>query len=135
MVLRKLYKVKSLNCVRLFATPWTVAYQALLSMGFPRQQSWSGLPFPSPGEEFGFHPKGNEKHLWVFNSGSICDVRELTASVVFQELYSFQSYIHVFQSVVSFICGVKQGSRFISVALACTVHVSHFLQDEIQIPM
>ena len=50
MVLRKLYKVKSLNCVRLFATPWTVAYQALLSMGFSSQEYWSGLPFPSPGD-------------------------------------------------------------------------------------
>ena len=33
-----------------FATPWTVAHQDLLSMGFPRQEYWSGLPFPSPGE-------------------------------------------------------------------------------------
>ena len=32
------------------ATPWTVAYQAPLSMGFSRQQCWSGLPFPSPGD-------------------------------------------------------------------------------------
>ena len=31
-------------------TPWTVAHQALLSMGFPRQEYWSGLPFPSPGD-------------------------------------------------------------------------------------
>ena len=31
-------------------TPWTVARQALLSMGFPRQEYWSGLPFPSPGD-------------------------------------------------------------------------------------
>ena len=31
------------------ATPWTVAHQAPLSMGFPRQEYWSGLPFPSPG--------------------------------------------------------------------------------------
>ena len=31
------------------ATPWTVARQAPLSMGFPRQEYWSGLPFPSPG--------------------------------------------------------------------------------------
>ena len=43
-------KVKSLSRVRLFATPWTVAYQALLSMGFSRQEYWSGLPFPSPGD-------------------------------------------------------------------------------------
>ena len=42
-------KVKSLSRVRLFVTPWTVAYQAPLSMGFSRQECWSGLPFPSPG--------------------------------------------------------------------------------------
>ena len=42
-------KVKSLSRVRLFATPWTIAYQAPPSMGFSRQEYWSGLPFPSPG--------------------------------------------------------------------------------------
>ena len=41
-------EVKSLSRVRLFATPWTVAYQAFPSMGFSRQKYWSGLPFPSP---------------------------------------------------------------------------------------
>jgi len=40
--------VWSLSPVQFFATPWTVAHQALLSMGFPRQEYWSGLPFPSP---------------------------------------------------------------------------------------
>ena len=43
-------KVKSLSPVRLFATPWAVAYQAPPSMGFSRQEYWSGLPFPSPGD-------------------------------------------------------------------------------------
>ena len=43
-------KVKALSCVELFATPWTVTYQAPLSMGFSRQEYWSGLPFPSPGD-------------------------------------------------------------------------------------
>ena len=43
-------KVKSLSCVRLFATPWTVAYQAPLSMGYSRQEYWNGFPFPSPGD-------------------------------------------------------------------------------------
>ena len=42
--------VKSLSCVRLCATPWTVDYQAPSSMGFSRQEYWSGLPFPSPGD-------------------------------------------------------------------------------------
>ena len=43
-------KVKSLSHVRLFVAPWTVVYQAPLSMGFSRQEYWSGLPFPSPGD-------------------------------------------------------------------------------------
>ena len=43
-------KVKSLSRVRLFAIPWTVAYQAPPSKGFSRQEYWSGLPFPSPGD-------------------------------------------------------------------------------------
>ena len=41
-------KVKSLSCVRLFATPWTAGYQAPPSMRFSRQEYWSGLPLPSP---------------------------------------------------------------------------------------
>ena len=36
--------------VRLFATLWTVAYQAPLSIGFSRQEYWSGLPYPAPGD-------------------------------------------------------------------------------------
>ena len=40
-------KEKSLSCVRLLATPWTMAYQAPLSMGFSRQEYWSGVPLPS----------------------------------------------------------------------------------------
>ena len=43
-------KVKLLSCVQLFATPWTVTYQALLSMGFSKQEYWSGLLLPSPGD-------------------------------------------------------------------------------------
>ena len=39
----------SFSCVRLFATPWSVACQVPLSMEFSRQEHWSGLPFPTPG--------------------------------------------------------------------------------------
>ena len=46
----KKVKVKSLSLIRLFATLWTVAHQAPPSMGFSRQEYWSGLPFPSPGD-------------------------------------------------------------------------------------
>ena len=41
-------KVNSLSCVQLLATPWTAAYQAPPSMGFSRQEYWSGVPLPSP---------------------------------------------------------------------------------------
>ena len=44
-------KVKSLSRVRLFATPWTVAYHAPPSMELSRLEEWSGLPFPSPGTQ------------------------------------------------------------------------------------
>ena len=52
-------KVKSLSRVQLFATPWTVAHQVPPSMGFSRQEYWSGLPFPSPGHlpEPGIEPR------------------------------------------------------------------------------
>ena len=43
-------KVKSLSCVQLFVTLWTVTYQDPLSKGVSRQEYWSGLPFPSPGD-------------------------------------------------------------------------------------
>ena len=43
-------EVKSLSHVQFFATPWTVAHQAPLYMKFSRQEYWSGLPFPSPGD-------------------------------------------------------------------------------------
>ena len=42
--------VQSLSCVQQFMTPWNAAHQASLSMGFPRQEYWSGLPFHSPGD-------------------------------------------------------------------------------------
>ena len=43
-------EVKSLSHVRLFETPWTVTHQVRPSMGFSKQEYWSGLPFPSPGD-------------------------------------------------------------------------------------
>ena len=50
LLLLKWSEVNSVSRIRLFATPWTVAGQAPLSMGFSRQEYWSGLPFPSPGD-------------------------------------------------------------------------------------
>ena len=58
-------QVKSLSRVRLFATPWTVAYEAPLSMEFSRQFYWSGYPFPSPGDLPNTGIKPRSPALWV----------------------------------------------------------------------
>ena len=50
IVFLSLVCAQSLSCVQLSVTPWTIADQAPLSMGFPRQEYWSGLPFPPPGD-------------------------------------------------------------------------------------
>ena len=44
--------VQSLSCVQLLATPWIAAYQAPLSMGFSKQEYWSGVPLPSPRDNY-----------------------------------------------------------------------------------
>ena len=57
--------VKSLSPVQLFATPWIVVHQAPPSMGFSRQEYWSGLPFPSPGDLPDPGSKPRSSALWV----------------------------------------------------------------------
>ena len=60
-------KVKSLSLVRLLATPWTVAHQAPPSMGFSRQEYWSGVPLPSPPEVAGDFKtrRGDKDKSWA----------------------------------------------------------------------
>ena len=53
LLLLLLLLLSHFSCVRLCATPWAAAYQASPSMGFSRQEHWSGLPFPSPMHESG----------------------------------------------------------------------------------
>ena len=76
-------KVKSFSCVRLFEIPWTVAYQAPPSMGLSRQECWSGLAFPSPGDlpDPGIEPKSP-----VFSGGF------LTAEPPRKPLYFYYPY-------------------------------------------
>ena len=65
-----LSEVKSFSRVWLFATPWTVAYQASLSVGFSRQEYWSGLPFPYPGDlpDPGIEPRSPSLQADVLHS-------------------------------------------------------------------
>ena len=63
-----MFKEKSLSCVWLFVTPWTVAGQAPLSMGYSRQEYWSGLPFPSPRD---LPNTGIKPRSWVLQADSL----------------------------------------------------------------
>ena len=65
-------KVKSLSRVRLFVTPWTVAHQAPLSMGFSWHEYWSGLPLPSPGDisDPGIKPVSFVSYIGFFTTGA-----------------------------------------------------------------
>ena len=61
------------SCVQLFAAPWTVSYQAPLSLGFSRQEYWSGLLFPSPGKYFSldWSPFPHGHILWLLSKRSL----------------------------------------------------------------
>ena len=62
-------RVLGLSLTHLFVTPWTVAHQDPLSMEFSRQENWSGLPFPAPGDlpDLGIEPAALPSH-WQADS-------------------------------------------------------------------
>ena len=94
--------------VLLFATPWTVAHQAPLSMGFPRQEYWRGLPFPSPGI---FPTQSSNPHLlhcsWVLYHWATREapfqcqatINLLFVSIIFHQIWTL-SINGIIQSVV-----------------------------------
>ena len=86
--------------LRVFATPWTVAYQALLFMQFSRQQYWSELPFPSPGDlpDPGIEPRSPALQADVLTSeppGKISSVHQVVVNYVSEpyEIHVFTCYI------------------------------------------
>ena len=64
-------KVKSLSRVRFVATPWTAAYQAPPSMGFSRQEYWSGVPLPSPKEDIRHHKDHHFENQWQWRRSTV----------------------------------------------------------------
>ena len=68
-------KVKSLSCVRLSTTPWTAAHQAPPSMGFSRQEYWSGVPLPSL--------------LWVYTFLQIWKKSVISSNIALVSLFLF----------------------------------------------
>ena len=71
-------KVKSLSRVRLSATPWTAAYQVPPSMGFFRQEYWSGVPLSSPNKEYTWHQIQMDCFFFFFPTLPIAFLRSLS---------------------------------------------------------
>ena len=116
-------KVKLLSRVRLLVTPWIAAYQALLSMGFSRQEYWSGVPLPSPSDHIGSCGSGNSHEkscrFRAFNSFLLFIVICLYTSpskpyTVILSLHPnlFQRYPAVCADVVKSIIWLDQTSLF-----------------------
>ena len=87
-------KNKICHCqVQLFVNPWTVAYQAPLSMGFFRQEYWSGLPFPSPGD---LPDPGMEPGSTALQSDStLSEPSGKPRSAIHTQVYMYRSAIHI----------------------------------------
>ena len=79
-------KVKSLSRVWLFATPWTAAHQAPPSLGFSRQEYWSGVPLPSPLTLLGLHFT-----LWLEISCHHTELPYASSATIREKLFSTQS--------------------------------------------
>ena len=81
--------MKSLSRVRLFATPWTAAYRAPPSLGFSRQEHWSGLPLPAPYYELDFYKHIYEalsSWMWSLLCGANPGVELLALDIVYLAL-------------------------------------------------
>ena len=93
------YKVKSFSHVWLFVTPWIVAYQALLSMEFSRQEYWNGLPFPSLGDlpNLGIKPRSPALQAVTLPSEPPGKPYPIRISTLFWSfLYAFFSFLYFF---------------------------------------
>ena len=106
--------MKSLSPVPLFVTPWTVTYQAPLSMGFSRQKYWSGLPFPSPGDfpqprnwTQVSHIIGRHFTVWATREAKVL-IAQLCPTLCDPMDYTAHLYSYIVHSIISvqFSCSV-----------------------------
>ena len=106
--------------VRLCATPWTVAHQAPLSMGFSRQKYWSGLPFPSPGDlpNPRIEPRSPSLQADTLTSeppGNLSHIQRTSAIRSPVHLASFRKGLNILSvfrlSVSSHLANIKAGSN------------------------
>ena len=94
------------SCVQLFATPWTVAYQVPPSMGFSRQECWSGLPFPSPGDlpDPGIEPASPALEGGFFTTEPLGKPNSIVSGTLFINKLKASVYKDIFLFIKLFIC-------------------------------
>ena len=102
-------KWQSLRCIWFFATPWTVAHEALLSMEVFRQEYWSGLPFPSPGDLLN---TGIEPRSLVFQADSVSSVPPGKHNKQKQKPKAYDKF-----TLLSLFWGWKEGEGYASVPM------------------
>ena len=85
--------MKSLRRIRLFVTLWRIAHQAPLSMGFSRQEYWSGLPFPSPGDlpDPGIEPRSPTLQADALTSEPPGKLELKSSPIIYVIVHSMQS--------------------------------------------
>ena len=114
--------VQSLSRVRLFVTPWTVARQAPLSMRFPRQEYWSGLPLLPPGDISVSYTKGATNVLLNYNP--VLSRLYWECSLVF-ELCSKEEIFRIFQSTHACQINIKERDHLAVGEMSCRLqHVN-----------
>ena len=122
-------KVRSLSRVRLFATPWTVAYQPFPSMGFSRQEYWSGMPSPSPKGLTGFHEFWWEKYsVFIFSkfqvkcSGVFFSVLNIDNKLQQYTQYQWHfvrnknyRYFHITSQLLQILCNITCAHHYLNI--------------------
>ena len=107
-------KVKSLSHIWLFVTPWTAAYQAPLSMGFSRQEYWSGVPSPSPRQLW-----GRSKFLFESSGTWLFSVQN---NLVTKETFKVaSSAFHNAKDKITFLCGVRWATHSVETTIMVNI--------------
>ena len=101
--------IQSLSHVRFLATPWTVALQVPLSMGFPRQEDWSGQPSPSPGylPDPGIEPTSPALAGRFFTTEPRRKALQTTQGLVKEKLKHFPSFI-TYRFIVFYVLHLRE---------------------------
>ena len=108
-----------------FAIPWTVACQAPLSMGYPRQEYWSGLPFPSPGDLPSFLGREPLSPAWQVDSlslshlGSSLYTYTCMYDTIYIHMYIVHTCAHTYAKHTCIICMCVHATSFQSCPTLC----------------